>query len=45
MSPGRFMHVNGEDKRLDISREKPNPSDAFSPCNLSPGDVDSEMSG
>ena len=39
-----FIHVNDEDKRLYVSREKPNPSGAFSPCNMSPDDVDYEMS-
>ena len=39
-----FIHVNDEDKRLYVSREKPNPSGAFSPCNMAPDDVDYEMS-
>ena len=39
-----FIHVNDDDKRLYLSREKPNPSGAFSPCNMSPDDVDYEMS-
>jgi hypothetical protein len=39
-----FIHVNDEDKRLYVSRKKPNPSGAFSPCNMSPDDVDYEMS-
>ena len=39
-----FIHVNDEDKRLYVSREKPNPSGALSPCNMSPDDVDYEMS-
>ena len=39
-----FIHVNDEDKRLYVSRDKPNPSGAFSPCNMSPDDVDYEMS-
>ena len=38
-----FIHVNDEDKRLYVSREKPNPSGAFSPCDMSPEDVDYEM--
>ena len=38
-----FIHVNDEDKRLYVSREKSNPSGAFSPCNMSPDDVDYEM--
>ena len=39
-----FIHVNDENKRLYVSREKPNPSGALSPCNMSPNDVDYEMS-
>ena len=39
-----FIHVKDEEKRLYVSREKPNPSGAFSPCNMSPDDVDYEMS-
>lgn len=39
-----FIHVNDTDKRLFVSRYKPNPSGAFSPCNMSPDDVDYEMS-
>ena len=39
-----FIHVRDEDKRLYVSRKKPNPSGAFSPCNMSPDDVDYEMS-
>ena len=39
-----FIHVYDEDKRLYVSRAKLNPSGAFSPCNMSPDDVDYEMS-
>lgn len=39
-----FIYVHDEDKRLYVSRKKPNPSGAFSPCNMSPDDVDYEMS-
>ena len=39
-----FIHTNDTDKRLFVSRPKPNPSGAFSPCNMSPDDVDYEMS-
>lgn len=39
-----FIQVHDEDKRLYVSRPKPNPSGAFSPCNMSPDDVDYEMS-
>ena len=39
-----FIYVRDEDKRLYVSRNKPNPSGAFSPCNMSPDDVDYEMS-
>ena len=39
-----FIHANDKNKNLYVSREKPNPSGAFSPCNMSPDDVDYEMS-
>ena len=39
-----FIHVYDEDKRLYVSRAKLNLSGAFSPCNMSPDDVDYEMS-
>ena len=39
-----FIHTNDTDKHLFVSRPKPNPSGAFSPCNMSPDDVDYEMS-
>ena len=39
-----FIYVHDEDKRLYVSRKKPNPSGTFSPCNMSPDDVDYEMS-
>ena len=39
-----FIYVRDEDKRLYVSRKKSNPSGAFSPCNMSPDDVDYEMS-
>ena len=39
-----FIHADDKDKRLYVSREKPNPSGALSPCNMSPDDVDYEMS-
>ena len=35
-----FIHADDKDKRLYVSREKPNPSGALSPCNMSPDDVD-----
>ena len=44
MSKDRFIYANDEEKHLYVSREKPNPSGAFSPCNMSPDDVDYEMS-
>ncbi len=44
MSKDWFIHVNDADKRLFVSRHKPNPSGAFSPCNMTPDDVDFEMS-
>ncbi len=44
MSNEWFIHVNDIDKRLYVSRDKPNPSGALSPCNMSPDDVDYEMS-
>ena len=37
-----FIHADDRDKRLYVSREKSNPSGAFSPCNMSPDDVDYE---
>ena len=39
-----FIHADNKHKRLYVSRKKPNPSGAFSPCNMSPDDVDYEMS-
>ena len=39
-----FIHINDENKRLYVSREKPNPNGDLSPCNMSPDDVDYEMS-
>ena len=39
-----FIHVNDADKRLFVSRPRPNPSGALSPCNMTPDDVDFEMS-
>ena len=39
-----FIRVCDEDKRLYVSRVKLNTSGAFSPCNMSPDDVDYEMS-
>ncbi len=39
-----FIYTEDENKRLYVSRNKPNPSGAFSPCNMSPDDVDYEMS-
>ena len=39
-----FIQTEDEDKRLYVSRKKPNPSGALSPCNMSPDDVDYEMS-
>ena len=39
-----FIHTNDTDKQLFVSRPKPNPGGAFSPCNMSPDDVDYEMS-
>lgn len=39
-----FIHVNDADKRLFVSRHRPNPSGALSPCNMTPDDVDFEMS-
>ena len=44
MSKDWFIYANDEEKHLYVSREKPNPSGAFSPCNMSPDDVDYEMS-
>lgn len=43
MSKDWFIHVNDADKRLFVSRHKPNPSGALSPCNMTPDDVDFEM--
>ena len=39
-----FIHASDKEKNLYVSREKPNPSGAFSPCNMFPDDVDYEMS-
>lgn len=44
MKKSWFIHTNDTDKRLFVSRPKPNPSGAFSPCDMSPDDVDYEMS-
>ena len=44
MSKDWFIHVNDTDKSLFFSRHKPNPSGELSPCNMSPDDVDYEMS-
>ena len=38
-----YIHASDKEKNLYVSREKPNPSGAFSPCNMSPDDVDYEM--
>lgn len=38
-----YIHASDKEKRLYVSREKTNPSGAFSPCNMSPDDVDYEM--
>ena len=39
-----FIHVSDTPKRLFVSRPKENKSGAFQPCNMSPDDVDFEMS-
>lgn len=39
-----LIQVTDEEKRLYVSRKKPNPSGTLSPCNMSPDDVDYEMS-
>jgi len=39
-----FFQIHEEDKRLYVSREKPNPSGTLFPCNMSTDDVDYEMS-
>ena len=44
MKKSWFIHTNDTDKRLFVSRPKPNPSGAFSLCDMSPDDVDYEMS-
>ena len=44
MKKSWFIHTNDTDKRLFVSRPKLNPSGAFSPCDMSPDDVDYEMS-
>ena len=44
LSHNWFIHADDTDKRLYVSRKKPNPSGALSPCNMSPDDVDYEMS-
>ena len=44
MKKSWFIHTNDTDKRLFVSRPKPNPGGAFSPCDMSPDDVDYEMS-
>ena len=38
------IHVDDVEKRLFVSRSKENKSGALSPCNMSPDDVDYEMS-
>ncbi len=38
------VHVDDIEKRLFVSRPKENKSGAFSPCNMSPDDVEYEMS-
>ena len=38
------IHVDDVEKRLYVSRPKENKSGALSPCNMSPDDVDYEMS-
>ncbi|MBQ8447958.1 MAG: hypothetical protein IJX27_03380 [Clostridia bacterium] len=38
------IHVDDIEKRLFVSRPKENKSGAFSPCNMSPDDIDYEMS-
>lgn len=39
-----FIHVDDTPKRLFVSRPKVNKSGAFQPCDMSPDDVDFEMS-
>lgn len=39
-----FIHVSDTPKRLFVSRPKENKSGAYKPCNMSPDDVDYEMS-
>ena len=39
-----FIHVDDKPKRLYISRPESIKGDAFSPCCMSPDDVDYEMS-
>ena len=39
-----FIHVNDEEKRLYVSRDKPNLGGVLSPCNMTLDDVDYEMS-
>ena len=38
------IHVSDSEKILSVSRPKVNPSGALSPCNMTPDDVDYEMS-
>lgn len=38
------IHVSDREKILSVSRQKANPSEALSPCDMSPDDVDYEMS-
>lgn len=44
MNKDWLVKLNDSEKNLYVSRPKPNPSGAFSPCNMSPDDVDFEMS-
>ncbi len=44
MKKNWLMELNDPEKNLYVTRPKPNPSGAFSPCNMSPDDVDFEMS-
>lgn len=38
------IHVSDKEKILSVSRQKANPSGALSPCDMTPDDVDYEMS-
>lgn len=44
MNDNWLMELNDPERNLYVTRHKPNPSGAFSPCNMSPDDVDYEMS-